>query len=291
MEIWKAALLGLIQGVAEFLPVSSSGHLSVFKQILSLDLETGGLLFDVMLHLGTLLAVFLAFWKDIKMLIVEGVGIIVDFFKNVGIWMKNRKAEEKVEYIKVISSAYRKFVMLVIIATIPTGIIGFVMKDWIEWAGTTLLIPGICFIITAILLLFADMNNGGTKRPNQISYGEGAITGVAQGIATLPGLSRSGTTIAAALICGFEKNFAVRYSFIMSIPAVLGAVVLELKDLSSGQFTSGDLLAYGVGTVIAFVVGLLSIRLMLGFIRKRKLWGFSIYCAVLGIVSLSWYFL
>ena len=288
MEIWKAALMGIVQGIAEFLPVSSSGHLNVFREILHLDLEQGGLLFDVMLHFGTLIAIFIVFHKDIGKMIVEGIGILRDFFYNIGVWFKKRGAGEKKEYRKVVEGAYRKFVMLVIIATIPTGIIGYFLQDIIEMAGTTLLVPGICFMITAFLLLLADFYNSGTKRPNQISYIEGVITGTAQGIATLPGLSRSGTTIAAALLCGFEKNFAVRYSFIMSIPAVLGAVVLELKDIGKVTFTSQDILAYSIGTLTALVVGLISIRVMLGFIRKRKLWGFSIYCFLLGATAIIW---
>lgn len=288
MEIWKAALMGIVQGVAEFLPVSSSGHLNVFKEILNLDLEQGGLLFDVMLHFGTLIAIFIAFHKDIGKMIVEGIGIIRDFFYNIGLWFKNRGAGEKKEYRKVVEGAYRKFVMLVVVATIPTGIIGYFLQDIIEMAGGSLLVPGICFLITAVLLLMSDFYKNGTKRPNQISYIEGVITGTAQGIATLPGLSRSGTTIAAALLCGFEKNFAVRYSFIMSIPAVLGAVVLELKDIGKVALTSQDIMAYSVGTLVALIVGLLSIRLMLSFIRKKKLWGFSIYCFLLGVTAITW---
>ena len=291
MEIWKAALMGVVQGIAEFLPVSSSGHLAFMRQILNLDLEQGGLLFDVLLHLGTLIAIILAFWKDIKKLFVEGIGIVVDFFKNIGIWFRNRGAEEKEAYIKVVDSAYRKFVMLVIVATIPTGILGFFLQDVVRMAGTTLLIPGICLIVTSLLLFVSDHYNQGIKRPNQISYVEGFLTGTAQGIATMPGLSRSGTTIAVSLLCGFEKNFAVRYSFIMSIPTVLGAVVLELKDFSEIKFVGQDILAYVVGTLIAGIVGFICIKMMLSFIRKRKLWGFSIYCLVIGAFSVIWYFL
>lgn len=290
MELWKAIVMGIIQGIAEFLPISSSGHLAIFKHILNIDLESGGLFFDVLLHVGTLVAIFVAFWKDIKKLFMDGVGIVIDCAVNVGTFVSNRFSKEQKEYRKVIDNAYRKFVLLIIVSTIPTGIIGVLLQGIIEYASTTLLIPGIGLIITAILLAIADRNNSGRKRANQVSYTEAGIVGLAQGVATLPGISRSGTTITACLLCGFDKNFAVKYSFIMSIPAVLGAAILELKDITKISLATADVVNYLVGMMIAGVVGYICIKTMLVIVRGKKFKYFSYYCFVVGVIAIVWNF-
>lgn len=294
MSLLEAIIMGLVQGIAEFLPISSSGHLAIFKYILNIDLEaSGGLLFDIMLHFGTLVAVFIAFWKDIKKMIYEGFCIIGDFFVNVSRFFRNlttKDKEYKMEYKKVVNSAYRKFVMLVIVSTIPTGILGVLFSDLIEMASATLIVPGVCLLITAALLLMADHTEPGRKRPNQISYKEAGIVGIAQGIATFPGISRSGTTIATCLKLGFDKNFAVKYSFIMSIPAVMGAAVLELKDFSSVSADPVTLVNYFVGTVVAAIVGYICIKTMLVVVRGKKFKGFAYYCFIVGMIAIVWNF-
>ncbi len=284
MELWKAIMMGIIQGLAEFLPISSSGHLAIFKHVLNIDFETGGIVFDVMLHMGTLAAIFVAFWSDVKELIIEGFGILGDFFKNLFV-------KEKKSYNEIINTAYRRFVMLVIVSTIPTGIIGVVFKDVIEQASATLVIPGICLIITSILLQIADRAPLGDKNSETVSYKEAGLVGIAQGIATLPGISRSGTTITACRVLGFDRDFAVKYSFIMSIPAVLGAAVLELKDFSLAGVGMVTFVNYIVGTVIAGVVGYICIKTMLVIVRKKNFKGFSIYCLTAGIIAVAWHFL
>lgn len=292
MELWEAIVMGLVQGLAEFLPVSSSGHLAIFKYILGIDLEAGGgLVFDVMLHFGTLVAIFIAFWKDIKKLVIEGFAILGAWFTNGARFVTNLFQKEKKEYVKVVTSAYRKFVLLVIVSTIPTGIMGILFKDLIEKASATLIVPGLCLILTSILLTLADHAEEGHKRPNQISYKEAGLVGIAQGFATLPGLSRSGTTITACLRLGFDKNFAVKYSFIMSIPAVLGACVLELKDFSMAGLETAVLVNYIIGTIVAAVVGYICIKTMLVVVRGKKFKGFAYYCLVAGAVAVIWNFI
>ena len=240
MKLWEALLMGLIQGLTEFLPVSSSGHLAIFQNIFKLNTQTG-LLFDVMLHVGTLAAVIIVFWRDIYKLVIEGIGILADVCRNSYRFFKNLFSKgEKVKYRKVVRSSYRKFVMLVIVSTIPTGIIGFMAKDLVELAGTTLIVPGICLLITAVLLLIADDAKEGEKRPKTATYSNAFAIGIVQGIATFPGISRSGATITACLFSGFEKKFAVKYSFIMSIPAIIGAAILELKDIGSEEIAKGE---------------------------------------------------
>lgn len=289
----KAVIMGIIQGVAEFLPVSSSGHLALAKHILHLELESG-MLFDVLLHVGTLTAVFVAFWKDISSLILEGLGIIGDFFVNIFNVVVNLFRKDKKEWKKIVRTPYRRFVMLIIVSTIPTGILGILLGDITEYAGTTLLIPGICFVLTAIELLVAEnwrpKNHGRTTERNA-TYGQAVILGTAQGIATFPGLSRSGTTIAAGIMCGFEKNFAVRYSFIMSIPAILGALVLELKDFDKSTVVSGEIWYYILGAAVAAVVGYFAIKLMLEAVRRKKYRYFAYYCFVIGLIAIMWSFI
>lgn len=291
MEIWKAVVMGIIQGIAEFLPISSSGHLALFKHILNIDLESGGLLFDIMLHFGTLIAICIAFWKDIMKMIVDGVGIILDFFMNVAIFFQNILIKDKKSYKTIIHNAYRRFVLLVMVSTIPTAIIGVVLEDIIDYAATTILIPGLGLLITATLLMVADRIKTGSKRANQTDYSDAVVVGLAQGVATLPGISRSGTTITACLLCGFDKNYAVKYSFIMSIPAVLGAVVLKIKDFSTITFQTNDIIAYSLGTIIATLVGYLCIKTMLVIVRGKKFKIFSYYCFAIGLIAIVWNFI
>ena len=288
MSLLEAILMGIIQGVTEFLPVSSSGHLALFKILFSV--EDVGLLFDVILHLGTLIAIFAVYYKDIWKMIVAGFSIIGDVCKNIGIFFKNITHKTKGGYHHVICNGYRKFAMLVIVSTIPTGVIGVLASDLIEQASKLLIVPGICLIMTAILLLLADHCKGGEKMPKQVTYSNAFIIGIAQGVATLPGLSRSGTTITACLLSGLNRKFAVKYSFIMSIPAVLGSLVFELSDLTAVSFTSTEILYYLVGMVVAAVVGYICIKTMLYVVRQKKFTGFAVYCLIVGAISVGVYF-
>ncbi|WP_343208867.1 undecaprenyl-diphosphate phosphatase [Anaerolentibacter hominis] len=289
MTLFKAIILGLVQGIAEFLPISSSGHLAIFRNILNFQTDTG-LLFDVMLHFGTLVAIFVAFHRDIGRMIVEGLGIIADFFYNIGVFFANTVGKSGKRYRKVLFTSYRRFVMLILVSTIPTGILGLLLKDIVTVTSTTLLVPGICLIATGMMLLVADYVDVGMKRANQATYLDAAVVGTAQGVATMPGLSRSGTTIMVGLLCGFEKTFAVKYSFIMSIPAVLGAVVLELKDFTAISVQPAEIVYYVAGMVIAAVVGYICIKTMLVIVRGKRFIGFSIYCFVIGIIAIIWNF-
>ncbi len=288
MSLLEAILMGLIQGITEFLPVSSSGHLALFQ--IAFDLEETGLLFDCLLHFGTLIAVFAVYFRDIWKMICEGFGIIGDFFINVGTAVAKLAGRKEQKYRRVICNGYRKFVMLVIVSTIPTGIIGVAASDLIEQASTILLVPGICLIITSVLLFIADRCKEGNKTPRHVSYTNAFIIGICQGFATLPGISRSGTTITACLLSGFDRKFAVKYSFIMSIPAILGAVVLKLTDFGELKVTAADAGCYAAGILCAAVVGYVCIRTMLVIVRKRKFTFFAAYCLLVGLVSIGGYF-
>ncbi len=276
MELLKAIILGLIQGIAEFLPISSSGHLAIFKNVLGFDTDTG-LLFDVLLHLGTLAAVFVVFYKDIWELIKEGFAIIGQFFKSVfGCLFKKAKWQP------VVTTPYRRFVMMVIVSTIPTGIMGILLEDAINAASVTLIVPGILLLINGIQLLISDRLPDGKLTEADAPYGKAAIVGIAQGVATFPGISRSGTTITACLACGFKREFAVKYSFIMSIPAILGALVLELFDFSPEMLSGSDMVNYLAGTLVSAVVGYVCIKTMLVIVRGKKFKYFAYYCFAMG---------
>lgn len=286
--------MGIIQGLTEFLPVSSSGHLALFQIVFHMNTDTG-LLFSVLLHFGTLISIFVAFHKDVKKMICAAVLIIADSISNLVIFFHNRLWHEQEPYRKVVCTAYRKLVLLIFISTIPTAVIGFTNRDLVEMAETILIIPGICLILTGILLIVADRIPAGHRTPKHVTYTNAFIIGICQGIATLPGLSRSGTTITACLASGFDRRFAAKYSFLMSIPAVLGAAVLEIgsviKAQSSGTLhVSGtDIIYYLIGMVIAAVVGYISIKTMLVVVRKKKFMAFAIYCLLAGALSVGAY--
>lgn len=289
MSLLQAILMGLIQGLTEFLPVSSSGHLALFQILFDVDTDTG-ILFDVLLHVGTLMAICVVYYRDLRKLIIEGCCILRDVFVNVVIFFRNKTQKEYEPYRRIVNSSYRKFVMLLIVSTIPTGVIGFFGRDVVEMASEILIVPGICLIITAILLFIADRAPDGGKLPKNVTYTNAFGVGIAQGIATLPGLSRSGTTITACLLSGYQRNFAVKYSFLMSVPAVLGALILELKDIATISVTPVEVVYYIIGMLIAAVVGYICIKTMLVIVRKKKFTGFAIYCLLVGALSIGGYF-
>ena len=167
MSLLQAIFLGIVQGVTEFLPVSSSGHLAIFQNIFDMKTD-GGLLFDVCLHIGTLAAVFIVYWKDIFKMIREFFRMCGDIIRNVKIFYRNRRYDEALRYHRIIHNNYRKFVLLVLVSTIPTGIIGVMGKDLISFASTTLIVPGVCLLLTGLLLLVADHCKDG-KRSRRIS--------------------------------------------------------------------------------------------------------------------------
>ncbi|MBQ4482726.1 MAG: undecaprenyl-diphosphate phosphatase [Lachnospiraceae bacterium] len=279
MNIFQAIILGIIQGLAEFLPVSSSGHLAIMQNLLHVETDTG-MLFDVLLHVGTLTSIFIVFWKDIVKLIIEFFGIIGDFFRRF-----------RDPNLIVLSSGYRRFVLLIIVSSIPTAIIGYMARDFVDYASSTLLLPGIGLIITAILLFVCDRIGDGRKGIKKISYLNAFEIGMAQGVATLPGISRSGATIAVSLMLGIKKETAVKYSFIMSIPAVLGATLLELKDVSDATIEVGTVISYLIGMVVAAVVGYFAIRVMIGVVRRKRYLYFSIYCLIIGLIAVAGHFI
>lgn len=290
MTLIKAIVMGIVQGLTEFLPVSSSGHLSFMKHILKINTDTG-LLFDVLLHLGTLIAIFIAFAGDIKQLIMEGFAILGDVIGNISRWFRKAFLGKPVVYHKILTSSYRRFVVFILISTIPTGIIGLLLEQVIESAATGILVPGMCLLLTGVLLIMADHYPIGKKTEDTTTVWDAVFLGFSQGVATIPGLSRSGTTITAALSRGFEREYAVRYSFIMSIPAVLGAVILEVKDAMAEPLSRSEIGNYIIGMMVAAVIGFFCIKTMIVLVRGKKFTYFAMYCFVIGTIAVVGNFL
>ena len=284
MKVLRAVLMGLFQGVTEFLPVSSSGHLAIIKEIFGYESDTG-VLFDVLLHFATLISICLVFYKDIIRMLTEFVGILADVLSNCVVFSKSLSDNDEPRYRRIVSSAYRKFVMLIVVSTIPTGILGILLRNVVDFSSTNLLIIGICLIGTGICLFISDFINDGDKKFREATYGDAFCIGAVQGAATLPGLSRSGTTVTAALLCGFDRRFAAKYSFIMSIPAVLGALILELTEIGSETITGSDVGCCILGMVIATAVGYCALKVTMKLIVSRYFKYFSFYCFGIGVVS------
>jgi undecaprenyl-diphosphatase len=277
MSIYLSVIiLGLVQGLAEFLPISSSGHLVIFQSFLpGLDQISKDMTLDVLLHLGTLIAVFVVYRKTIWNMIIEFFRMIGQIFSGK---FKFRKANK-----------YQLMCIFVIVATLPLFLVVFV-SDFIESKMRNLLVVGIMLFITAALLFIADRSVKGKKQMKDMTVLHALKLGLFQMVATIPGLSRSGSTISAAINMGFDRQTAVEFSFIMAIPAVIGANILSLKDVFEQGFNTALLGPYIVGIVIAAVTGIAAINLVKYISRKDKFGWFSIYCIIAGIVSIVLYF-
>lgn len=285
MNVLKSILLGLVQGATEFLPVSSSGHLAIFKKLFGVNLDSG-IYFDVMLHFGTLIALIIVFHEDIWHMIQEFFQMIAIIFANFLVFIKRKRGDTRYTYFKVVNSNYKKLVLMVLVSTIPTGIIGIVGNDLMDKAGDALWLVGLCLMGTGALLFMADRHSDNTMKIKDANYSDAFFIGIAQGVATLPGLSRSGTTISVGMRLGFNKNLAVKYSFLMSVPAVLGAVVVKLKNLKGEAFGSYNLPGYILGTVAACVSGYFALRYLLKLVKNRNYRGFTIYCLAMGVFAI-----
>jgi len=266
MNIIHAVLLGIIQGLTEFLPVSSSGHLVLFQKLFGISEPT--LFFDTMLHVGTLAAVVVVLWKDI--------------------WTILRKINQPLT-------------LYLIIATIPTVIAALIFRKPLEEAFKTGHFLGFAFLMTSLLLIMAELlaKRGATHGKNAknaatMGWLDALVIGIMQAVAIIPGVSRSGATLSGALSRGLDRDFAARFSFLLSIPAILGAVVFQLKDVVKGDAAGSAVgVAGGIGTAAmiagtlsAAIVGFFAVRLMLKIVREKSLWGFAVYTGVLGLLVL-----
>lgn len=277
MEWLDAFILGLIQGLAEYLPISSSGHLEIFREILGIDIPKDNILqFDIMVHAATVLSTVVILWPMFKRLCVS----FFTFKKDADFW----------------------YVCKILLSCIPVGIVGVFFKSYVEaFFGDGLKIVGVCLLITAALLAFAHFSDrlpsGRMKRDTSgrnISWLDAFVIGCAQAVAVLPGLSRSGTTIATGILLGDKRKEVAQFSFLMVILPIIGEALLDTKDMISSS-VSGTAAATDlswsvllIGFATAFVVGCAACKWMLALVNRGKLVWFSIYCVVMAIICLLW---
>ena len=264
MSWWEALVLGIIQGLTEFLPVSSSGHLEIGQALLGTAGEEN-LTFAIVVHTATVLSTLVILWKEVAQL-----------FK--GTFTTTKWNEDK------------NYVAMILVSMIPVFVVGMFFKEQVEsFFGSGLLLVGICLCVTAILLYFSEcLSKRRAGVGHEVGYKDAIIIGLAQAVAVLPGLSRSGTTIATGLLCGVKKESVTKFSFLMVLIPILGEAFLELLDVLSGEVVASSIgiLPLLVGFVAAFVSGCLACRFMINIVRRQKLIYFAIYCLCAGIFSI-----
>ena len=269
LDILSAIILGAVQGISEFLPISSSGHLVLVPALLGIET---GLAFDTILHIGTLVAIFTFFWKDIINLIKGFILSIIDLTEGVDIFKRElHRVPEK------------RFAWLIIVGTIPTGIMGILLKDAIETIFRGTLFVGIFLLVTAAVLYYSERHSSGQITQKDMSFKQALIVGICQGLAVFPGISRFGFTIASGLCLGLNREYAARYSFLLSIPAVIGAGLIQIKDIATLDASVSVLLA---GFISSVIFGYLSIKLLMKMIKGWSLDIFAYYCTIIGIITI-----
>ena len=272
MTYFRSILMGIIQGVAEFLPISSSGHLALFQTFFGMEnMEEKYMFFTVLLHFGTLISVCMVYWRDI-------VDMIREFFLGIAA-LAGRKDTG------VAPPPARRMVMLIIIATVPLFVMVF-LRDAVNQLFSNSIMVSCALLATGFILFFSDRIARGHKTARNATVADALIVGCGQALAVIPGLSRSGTTISVGMMRGFDRAFAVRFSFLMSLPAVLGANVLEIKDALASNFPIEELPMYLVGVAVSAVVGYFAIRLVKSLSDKGKFGKFAYYCWAVGLGSL-----
>ena len=263
MSWWEALILGLVQGLTEFLPVSSSGHLEIGQALLGTAGEEN-LTFAIVVHTATVLSTLVILWKEVSQLFKGTFTTLT--------WNKDKN-----------------YVAMILVSMIPVFVVGMFFKDQVEsFFGSGLLLVGICLCVTAILLYLSEwLSKRRGNTGHEVGYKDAIIIGLSQAIAVLPGLSRSGTTIATGLLCGVKKESVTQFSFLMVLIPILGEAFLELLDILQGEVTSSlGIVPMIVGFFSAFVSGCLACKFMINIVRRQKLVYFAIYCLCAGIFAI-----
>ncbi len=262
MTILDAFILGFVQGASEFLPISSSAHLVISQGLL--HLSEPSIFLEVALHVGTLLSVLIYFRRDV-------IGVLYGFFE----YLLTRK--------KTQNEGNFRLGLCIILGSIPAAVGGFLLENWFEARFKTVDFSGYMLLITAAMLLLTWFAR---NRKQPVNLPRALIIGVAQFCAILPGISRSGSTISAGLFLGITPREAARFSFLLSLPAVFGAALLKTVELSHSPVTQNDLIHFGIGAVVSFVVGLAAIHYLLKIVSSRRFYLFGFYCLLAGIFTI-----
>lgn len=274
MELYQGIVLGIIQGLTEFLPVSSSGHLVLGQNFFGIT--EPALSFDVSVHIGTLFAVLVVFSQQIKAIFVSLGRLIRSAGLSIGSMDRIKQAVKEDGDIRLAA--------LIIVGSIPTAIIGLILRNYVDLLFSSLLIVGSMLLVTGTFLWFTRLTPSGGKKVKEIGFGTALFIGVCQGLAVMPGISRSGATIAAGLFSGVERETAARYSFLLSMPAIVGAELLMFKD----SFATGIGINFItlLSTLVSFIVGTLALVVLMRIVRKGRLHMFAPYCWALGVITI-----
>ena len=271
MTYFQAIVLGLVQGLAEFLPISSSGHLALLQHFFGVESDTV-LFFTVMLHVGTLISVFIIYWKDIVELIKELIFTIKDLCTGKGL--------------RINSSPTRRLGFMIIVATIPTALIGMIFEDFFESLYASIVAIAIGLIFTGFILLVAERMGRENRDIMTMKWRHAIFVGCMQGIAICPGVSRSGSTLFGSLLSGLDRKLAVKFAFLISIPSILGSVVLEFPEAIAQGIDASMAGPIIVGVIISAISGIVAIKTMIRVVSNKKLFGFSIYVWLVAVAVL-----
>ena len=287
MSFLELLCLGLIQGITEFLPVSSFGLLTVAESLMGLERRASELL-EVMLHLGTMISILIVFRKDFIKLLAESFGMLLDILSNIVIYVHNRRHHDAdLPYTRVVKGTWRKLAAFIWISTFPTMVIGYSARRLVTMVAASPFLPGALTLITGIFLLVTDLGQTEGKKPASEAGTDSAMwLGICQGVSVFPGVSRCALTICSGLLCGLGKKFVVKFSYIISVPAVFGAFLLERGEFSMPVMTSELSRSYIGAMVASAVFGVLLIRSLMRFTQKRKLRLFAYVNFLIGMAML-----
>ena len=273
MTYLQAAILGIVQGLAEFLPISSSGHLALLQYFFGVESDSV-LLFTVMMHVGTLVSVFIIYRKDIWALLKELCYTIKDLCTGKGP--------------RINANPMRRMGFMIIVATIPTAFIGLLFEDFFESLYASIVAIAMGLIFTGIILLVAERMGRSDKGPMEMKWRHAIFIGIMQGIAICPGVSRYGSTLFGGLIAGLKREFAVEFAFLISIPSILGSVILEAPDAFAGGADASMIGPIILGVILAMISGIVAIKAMIKVVTGKRLFGFSIYVWLVAAAVLAY---
>ncbi|MGN0694697.1 MAG: undecaprenyl-diphosphate phosphatase [Lentihominibacter sp.] len=273
MTYFQAIILGLIQGLAEFLPISSSGHLVLLQYFFGIDGEQV-LPFAVLLHLGTLVSVFIIYWKDIAELLVELCRVFKDIFTGKGL--------------RINANPTRRMGFMIIVATIPTAVMGLLFNDFFNSLYLNITAVAAGLILTGIILIVAEKMGNRNRDVMEMKFRHAVFVGIMQGIAICPGISRSGSTLFGSLLSGLDRKFAVKFVFLVSIPSILGSVVMEAPDAFAQGMDMSLLGPVIAGVVVAAISGIVAIKWMIKVVSDKSLFGFTVYVWLVAIAVLGY---
>lgn len=275
MTLFEAIVLGLVQGLSEFLPISSSGHLALLQYFFGIEGENV-LAFAVLLHIGTLVSLFIVYWKDLFALIYELFMVFKDIFTGKGL--------------RINANPTRRLGFMILVATIPTSLMGLLLNDLFSAMYLSLTVIGVGLLITGVILWIAERLGANRKGVKEMKFRNALLVGICQGIAICPGISRSGSTLFGGLISGLDRAFAVKFAFLISVPTILGSAILEAPKAFKEGFQMDIFLPVLVGVIVAAISGFVAIKTMIKVVSGKKLYYFSFYTWALGVIVLIYAF-